>query len=92
MVPYPETCQNPENLPPLQRKDFDNISELQQRHSLKPHSNKKDTETILKQFDWSKSSLNAAEITEMQHLLIEYYHIFAKHRFDVSYNTELKVN
>ena len=29
--PTPETCQNPENLPPLQRKIFDNISELQQR-------------------------------------------------------------
>ena len=27
----------------------------------------------------------------MQHLLIEYYDIFAKHRFDVGYNTELKV-
>ena len=27
----------------------------------------------------------------MQHLLIENYDIFAKHRFDVGYNTELKV-
>ena len=27
----------------------------------------------------------------MQYLLIEYYDIFAKHRFDVGYNTELKV-
>ena len=25
--PTPETCQNPENLPPLQQKFFDNISE-----------------------------------------------------------------
>ena len=89
--PTPETCQNPENLPPLQRKNFDNISELQQRDSLNPHSNKKDKETFLKQFDWSKSSLNAAQIAELQHLLIEYHNIFAKHRFDVGYNTELKV-
>ena len=89
--PTPETCQNPENLPPLQRKIFDNISELQQRDSLNPHSNKKDKETFLKQFDWSKSSLNADQIAGMQHLLIEYYDILAKHRFDVGYNTELKV-
>ena len=27
----------------------------------------------------------------MQNLLSEYYDIFAKHRFDVGYNTELKV-
>ena len=54
--PHPETCQNPENLPPLLRKVFGNISELQQRDSLYPHSNEKDKETFLKQFDWSKSS------------------------------------
>ena len=89
--PTPETCQNPENLPPLQRKIFDNISELQQRDSLNPQDNEKDKETFLKQFDWSKSSLNAAQTAEMQHLLNEYYDIFAEHRFDVGYNTELKV-
>ena len=27
----------------------------------------------------------------MQDLLVEYYDLFAKHRFDVRYNTELKV-
>ena len=89
--PTPETCQNPENLPPLQKKNFDNISDLQQRDSLNPQSNEKDKETFLKQFDWSKSSLNADQIAEMQYLLIEYYDIFAKHRFDVGYNTELMV-
>ena len=89
--PTPATCQNPEYLPPLQRKIFDNISELQQRDSLNPQSNEKDKEIFLKQFDWSKSSLNAGQIAEMKALLIEYYDIFAKHRFDVGYNTELEV-
>ena len=89
--PTPETCKNPANLPPLQMKFFDNISELQQRDSLNPQSNEKDKEIFLKQFDWSKSALNADQIAEMQHLSIECYDIFAKHRFDVGYNTELKV-
>ena len=89
--PTPGTCQNPENLPPLQRKILDNISELQQRDSPNPHSNKKDKETFLKQFDYSKLSLNADQIAQMHYLLIEYYDIFAKHRFNVGYNTELKV-
>ena len=40
--PTPETCQNPENVPPLQRKFFDHISELQQRDSLNPQCNEKD--------------------------------------------------
>ena len=46
--PTPETSQNPENLHPLQRKIFDNISDLQQRDSLNPQSNEKDEETFLK--------------------------------------------
>ena len=89
--PTPEKCQNPENLPPLQKKIFDNISQLQQRDSINPQCNENDKETFLKQFDWSKSSLNPDQIAEMQHLLIEYFDILAKHRFDVGYNTELKV-
>ena len=89
--PTPKTCQNAENLPALKRKIFDNISELQQRDSLNPQSNEKDKDTILKQIDWSKLSIKADQIAEMQHILIEYYDIFAKHRFDVGYNTELKV-
>ena len=39
--PTQQTCQNPENLPSLQKKIFDNISELQQRDSLNPQSNEK---------------------------------------------------
>ena len=35
--------------------------------------------------------MKADQIAEMLHLLIEYYDIFAKHRFDVGYNAELKV-
>ena len=89
--PTPETCLNPENLPPLQRKIFDKFSELQQRDSLNPQANEKDKETFLKQFDGSKSSLTADQFSEMQNLRIEYHDIFAKHRFDVGYYTELKV-
>ena len=47
--------------------------------------------SILSQFDWSRSALAATQIQEMQELLVESYDIFAKHRFDVGYNTELKV-
>ena len=89
--PTPETCQKRENLPPLQNKILDNISELQQRDSLNPQSKEKEKETFLKQFDWSKSSLKADQVAEMQYLLIASYDIFAKRRFVVGYNTELKV-
>jgi len=35
--------------------------------------------------------LNQDQISEMQKLLVDYYDIFAKHRFDVGYNTDLKI-
>ena len=89
--PTPETCPNPENLPSLQRKIYDNITELQQRDTLDPQQNSGDRETFLKQFDWSKSALTAEQIQKMQEILVEYNDVFAKHRFDVGYNTELKV-
>ena len=50
-LPLPETCQNLEKLTPVQRKKFENFSELSQRGSLKPQSNGNDEEKILKQFD-----------------------------------------
>ena len=47
----PETCQNPKNLPPLQRKIFDNIVDLQKRDHLDPQNNQQDKKTFLAHFD-----------------------------------------
>ena len=78
-------------MPSLQRKIYDNITELQQRDTLDPQQNSEDRETFLKQFDLSKSALTAEQIQEMQEIFVDYKDLFAKHRFDVGYNTELKV-
>ena len=89
--PPPETCPNPETLPSLQRKIYDNFTELQQSATLDRQQNSGDRETFLQQFDWSRSALTAEQIQEVQELLVEYNDNFAKHRIDVGYNTELKV-
>ena len=47
---------------------------------------------FLKQFNWINSSFDTEQITQLQELLLECFDIFAKRRFDVGYNTELKVN
>ena len=43
--PTPGTCANPEDLPPLQGRIFDNIAELQHRDSLDTATNANDKET-----------------------------------------------
>ena len=89
--PPPETCPNLETLPSLQRKIYDNFTELQQSATLDRQQNSGDRETFLQQFDWLKSALTAEQIQEVQELIVEYNDNFAKHRIDVGYNTELKV-
>ena len=81
--PTPETCPNPEKLPSLQRKNDDNITELQQRDTLNPQQTSRDQETFLQQFDRSRSALTEKKIQEMQEILVEINDNFAKHRFDV---------
>ena len=90
-LPTPETCQNPGNLPSLQKRNFDNIADLQKRDHLDPPNNEQDKKTFLGQLDWSRLALNHDQVSEMQKLLAEYYEIFAQNRFDVGYKTELKV-
>ena len=64
---------------------------MKNRDILDLPKNEHDKETILAQFDWSHSALNQDQIFEMQNTFVEDYDIYAKHRFDVGYNTELKV-
>ena len=44
--------------------------------------------TFLKNFQWENSVLTKDQRSEVEHLLIEYADIFAKHRFDVGYNSD----
>ena len=49
------------------------------------------TDIFLRRFPWSKSSFNPDHKEKLEILLLEYCDIFAKHRLDVGYNTELKI-
>ena len=40
---------------------------------------------------WDTCVLSADQKRELEDDLVEYYDVFPKHRFDVSYNTELKI-
>ena len=89
--PTTESCSDPENLPPLQREIFDqklrfqNI-EWQDARKKIPHTR------ISLAFSMAKFKiLNLEERKIIEELLLEFHDIFAKHRFDVGYNTELKI-
>ena len=46
---------------------------------------------FLKKFSWDTCVLNTDQKRQLEEFLVEYHDVFAKHCFDVGYNTELKI-
>ena len=90
--PTPETCEDPSNLPFLQQEIYDQILNFQKLEQIDPQNNEEYRKFILSKFNCENFSLSHEQINECENLLVEYCDIFAKHRFDVGYNTELKIS
>ena len=58
---------------------------------LDPKGNHQDKITFLSIFPWEKLALNDEQKAVVGELLVELSDIFAKHRFDVGYNTDFKL-
>ena len=65
--------------------------ELQTLEKLNPQDDKKSRKTFLENFDWSDTTLTLFERQKVEELLVEFYDIFARHRFDIGTNREFKV-
>ena len=89
--PTPETCNHPDQLQPLQKEIYDQITRLQHAEKLDPSKSEEDRYQFLETFPWQNTSLTEDECKQVENLLVEYHDIFAKLRFDVGYNTELKI-
>ena len=89
--PTPETCSDPENLSPLEREIYDQISYFKSLEKIDPKIDPSQKEKFLENFNWENSVLELNERKQVEELLLEFSDIFAKHRFDVGFNTELKV-
>ena len=87
----PETCSSPENLPPLQREIYEQIKHFQSLEKIDPKIDCEQKEKFLQKFKWENSVLTSEQKVEVERLLVEFSDIFAKHRFVVGYNTELKI-
>ena len=89
--PTPETCHDFSNLTTLQREFYDQILQLQRQEKMDPKNNEADKLEFLKKFSWDTCVLNADQKRQLEEFLVEYRDVSAKHRFDVGYNTELKI-
>ena len=58
---------------------------------MNPKNNDGDILDFSKKFSWDTCVLNADQKGQLEEFLVEYHDVFARHRFFVGYNTELKI-
>ena len=65
--------------------------QLQRQEEMDPKNKETDKLEFLKNFSWDTCVLNADQKRQLVDFLVEYHDVLAKRRFDVGYNTELKI-
>ena len=89
--PTPEACSEPDKLNTIERRIYDEILALQELEKLDPSQSDEQRMNFLKNFTWDDSLLTPSQRLQVEELLVKYYSIFARHRFDIGMNTDFKV-
>ena len=87
----PETCDDPSRLSKIERKMYDQLVEFKKLEQRNPQTSEEDRTCVLSKFNWENSILPPEHRAQMEEKLVEYYTIFAVHRFDVGGNNEFKI-
>ena len=64
---------------------------LQDLETLDPTKDEESRTKFVENFNWKDSTLTLDEKQKIEELLVEFHDIFARHRFDVDMNEEIKV-
>ena len=75
----------------LSKKILRELQALQDLETLDPTMDKESRAKFKKNFDWKDSTLAPEEIAKIEELLVEFHDIFARHRFDIDMNEEVKL-
>ena len=89
--PTPQNPGNEMEHTPIQTRILNEIRELEQLEKLNPSENINSRNQFLPNFDWTDSTLQSEAKQAVENLLVEFHDFFARHRFDIGINTQLKV-
>ena len=89
--PEPETCNNPTALRGVEKKVYKELQKQKELDSVDPHIHEQYREQFQQRFKWKDSILKKDEKQQVGVLLVEFLAMFAKHRFDVGYNSQLSL-
>ena len=85
--PTPENPGKPEDHTPIQTRILNELNELKDKEKLNPQESTESRSKFLKRFDWTDTLLTETEKQAIEDILVEYHHIFARHRMDIGMNT-----
>ena len=89
--PTSEDPGDPQHHTPFQKSILSELINLQELEKLNPQDDPESRRQFLSNFDWTNSMQQPAEIARIEDLLVEFHDIFARHRFDIGMNEDLKV-
>ena len=89
--PTPENPGDETTHTPILQKILKELRNLQDLEQLNPHDDTESRRKFLSNFDWKDSMLQQHEVRQIETLLVEFYDIFARHRFDTGVNEEFTV-
>ena len=89
--PTPQNPGNEREPTPIQTRILIEIREVEQLEKLNPLEDTISRDQFLSNFSWTDSTLQRDAKKMVEHLLVEFHDIFARHRFDIGINTEFKV-
>ena len=89
--PTPQNPGNENEHTPFQTRILNELRELEQIEKLNPLENSNSRNQFLSNFNWTVSTLQPEAEQAVENLLVKFHDIFARHRFDIGINTELKV-
>ena len=90
--PTPQNPGNEREHTHIQTRILNALRELEQLKQLNPLEDTDSRNQFLSNFNWTDSTLQPDAKQDVEDLLVEFYDIFARHRFDIGINTEFKVH
>ena len=73
LFPTPEDSGDAETHTPIQQRILKDLHSLQELEKLNPQDDPEFKKQFLANFDWTDSTLNPTEITQIEELLVERY-------------------
>ena len=89
--PTPQNPANEQEHTPIRTRILNEVRELEHLEQLNPLEDTNSRKQFLSNFDWTDFTLQLDAKQAVDDLLLELHDIFARHRFEIGINTELKV-